>query len=217
MKVTLTFDNGPDPTGTTRFVLDCLRDRKLPSTFFITGQNLQIPSALALAQRAHDEGHWIGNHTQTHSVMFGESRDPNDVLYEIGEAQRRIGALATPDKLFRPFGGGGELDRRLLSAAAVRYLVEHRFSCVLWNSVPKDWEGKPEWVSRCMRDVETSEWSVVVLHDLPTGGMDYLSVFLDSLEAVGAEITQDFPPNCVPIRRGEIVGPLNHLMPVGLA
>jgi hypothetical protein len=41
---------------------------------------------------------------------------------EIGHTQNPIGPLAHPDKFFRPYGGGGFLDDRLFSGAAVDYL-----------------------------------------------------------------------------------------------
>ncbi len=42
--------------------------------------------------------------------------------------------------LFRPFGGGGNLDSRLLSPSALEYLKRGRYTCVLWNSIPGDWK-----------------------------------------------------------------------------
>ena len=80
---------------------------------------LARPGGRDLAERAHAAGHWIGNHTLTHSVMFGDSDDPSLPDREIGEAQALIGDLAHPDRLFRPYGGGGVIGPRLLSAAAV--------------------------------------------------------------------------------------------------
>jgi hypothetical protein len=48
-----------------------------------------------------------------------------------------------------------------------------------------------------------------VVHDLPTGAMDHLEDFLDRAQALGARFRQEFPPDCVPIRSGEIVLPLD--------
>jgi hypothetical protein len=38
--------------------------------------------------------------------------------------------------------------------------------------------------------------------------MKYLDGFIQSLLAQGSEIVQDFPPDCVPLRRGEVIGPM---------
>jgi peptidoglycan/xylan/chitin deacetylase (PgdA/CDA1 family) len=207
-KVTLTFDNGPDPDGTTTEVLDLLALHGIKATFFLTGHQLRLPGASALAQRAHTEGHWIGNHTMSHSVPFGESDDGTLPFKEIGQMQELIGGLSHADRFFRPFGSGGALDDRLLSKNAIAYLVEGGYSCVLWNSVPRDWEADAAWVDRCIEDVQMHAWTVVVMHDLPTGGMRYLSTLLTRLRALRAELVQAFPIDCVPIVRGQIVSDL---------
>ena len=206
MKVTLTFDNGPWP-GVTEHVLDTLAERDVRSTFFVVGQ--QLRKARALAERAAADGHWIGNHTMTHSVPLGDGADPVD---EIDATQALIGSLAHPSRWFRPFGRGGVLDERLLSPTAVEHLQRNDYSCVLWNSVPRDWEDPDAWIDRCLADVERNDWTVVVLHDLPTGAMDRLPQFLDLLRVGGAEIVQEFPDAVVPIRDGMLVGSLDGLV-----
>ena len=64
--VTLTFDNGPEPSVTPR-VLDVLARRGVRTTFFVIGNKLLTRDARACTERAHAEGHWIGNHTWTHT------------------------------------------------------------------------------------------------------------------------------------------------------
>jgi peptidoglycan/xylan/chitin deacetylase (PgdA/CDA1 family) len=206
LKVTLTFDNGPAP-GVTEQVLDTLAERGVRATFFVVGN--QLRKARALAERAAAEGHWIGNHTMTHSLPLGDGADP---VGEIDATQELIGDLTHAARWYRPFGRGGVLDDRLLSTAAVAHLRDGGYSCVLWNSVPRDWEDPDAWVDRALADVEANAWTVVVMHDLPTGAMDRLPRLLDGLDARGAEIAQDFPDACVPIRNGEIVGDLTGLV-----
>ena len=200
MKVTLSFDNGP--TAVTADVLDVLVAHGILASFFVVGTQLAQPDCRRLAERAAAEGHWIGNHTLTHTIQFGESDDSDLPAREIGEAQALIGRLSHPDKLFRPYGGGGILDERLFSSAAIDYLQEHEYTCVLWNCVPHDWDDPDRWVRRCLADLRTRPWSLVVIHDLPTGAMDHLPEFLDGLDTLGAEVVQEFPESCVPIRNG---------------
>jgi peptidoglycan-N-acetylglucosamine deacetylase len=71
--LTLTFDNGPDP-AVTPFVLDVLAEHGVSSTFFVIGSKLGERNARACAERAHGEGHWIGNHTWSHGVPLGVIR-----------------------------------------------------------------------------------------------------------------------------------------------
>lgn len=207
--VTLSFDNGPSEV--TPAVLDILGDRGIKTTFFVIGDQLRHPGALQILQRAAGDGHWIGNHTMTHSIQFGDSEDPELPEKEIGANQALIGPLAHPDKLFRPSGGGGILDDRVLSPTAVRYLEQHGYTCVLWNCIPHDWDDPQRWVQRCLTDILTRQWSLVVIHDLPTGAMDHLPRLLDEFESRGIQVVQHFPPDCVPIQAGQRVGPLHGL------
>nr|WP_282572104.1 polysaccharide deacetylase family protein [Roseomonas acroporae] len=209
--MTLSFDNGPEPTVTPQ-VLDSLRARGLRSTFFTIGRKLAVPAGAALARQAYEEGHWIGNHTWSHGTPLGELAETGHSSGEILDTQAAIGELAHPLRLFRPFGGGGHLDRRLLNAEAVRTLRAGGFTCVLWNAVPRDWADPEGWCETALRQIAERPWTLLVLHDLPTGAMAHLDRFLDAAAAAGARFRQDFPPDCVPIRGGEVVGDLSGMV-----
>ena len=204
-KLTLTFDNGPEPE-VTPLVLDVLRRAGIRSTFFVLGSKLALPGRRALAEQAAAEGHWIANHTYSHGVSLGNSTDPEAPAKEIGRTEELIGALAHPDKFFRPNGGGGKLGPHLLSPAARDYLVAHDYSVVLWNAIPEDWKDADGWVARAMTQVQGQSppqpWSLMVLHDLPGGAMAHLESFIAQARAAGAQFVQEFPPDCVPLHRG---------------
>lgn len=205
MPVTLTFDNGPAP-GTTDAVLDVLADRGVAATFFVVGTMLAAPGARALAERAVAEGHWIGNHSLTHATPLGDRPDDDHAAAEIDEAQAAIGDLTHERRFFRPFGGGGILGPHLFSPAAVERLRAGGYTCVLWNSVPHDWDDPEGWVDTALVDVARLEHAVVVLHDLPTGAMDALPRFLDALAERSVDVVQDFPPEVIPIEGGRASG-----------
>ena len=205
-QITLTFDNGPEPEVTPA-VLGALRRRRVAATFFVLGQKLLLPGRRALAERAVAEGHWLGNHTFTHSVPLGRCSSEAAVA-EIAETQAAIGDLAHPDRLFRPFGSGGALGPHLLNPAAAAYLAAGGFTCVLWNVVPRDWDDPEGWPARALSECRSRPSSLVVLHDLPTGAMAHLDRFIAEAQAAGHVFRQDFPPDCVPLRRGSEVLPL---------
>ena len=205
--LTLTFDNGPEPAVTPR-VLDILGERGIETTFFVIGEKLDDPARRRLAARARDEGHWIGNHTYTHSIPLGEQTGADTAEREIGRTQAAIGDLAHPNRWFRPFGGGGNLDDRLLKPSVVDHLVRNKHSCVLWNAIPRDWEDPDGWADRALGQCRAQPWTLLVLHDLPTGAMAHLERFLDCVTTNGARFRQDFPPQCVPLRNGEIALPI---------
>src|SRR5579872_4396532 len=105
-RITLTFDNGPVP-GVTERVLDILEQRRMRSTFFVIGRNLDNPAAAGLLRQAHAAGHWIGNHTLSHTVALGDRPELDYAVSEIEGAQQRMGQCSHPEKLFRPYGNSG--------------------------------------------------------------------------------------------------------------
>jgi peptidoglycan/xylan/chitin deacetylase (PgdA/CDA1 family) len=207
VQVTLSFDNGPEPAVTPR-VLDVLGRFGIRATFFVLGAKIADPARRALAVRAHAEGHWIGNHTRSHKIPLGNIDDETVLHEEIVGTQALIGELSHPDRLFRPFGGGGALGTHLLNGKALEILSSGRFTCVLWNAIPRDWEDPAGWVDTALLQCRSLDRSVVVLHDLPTGAMDRLQEFIERALAAGATFRQDFPAECVPILRGKPVAPL---------
>jgi peptidoglycan/xylan/chitin deacetylase (PgdA/CDA1 family) len=206
-RVTLTFDNGPTP-GITEAVQDILSARRIRATFFLIGKKLMEPGGRELAATAHSEGHWIGNHSLTHSVPLGEKTDLEYARREIEETQNLIGELGHEDKLFRPMGGGGSIGPHLLSREALHLLEEGRYTCVLWSSVPGDWKDQGGWVDRCLSEIALRDWTVVVVHDVKNACLPRLPEFLDRLGSLNAEFRQDFPKDVVIIKRGEIISPL---------
>jgi peptidoglycan/xylan/chitin deacetylase (PgdA/CDA1 family) len=210
-KVSLTFDNGPTP-GVTDQVLDLLAERALPASFFVIGKQLQRPGGAALARRAIAEGHRIGHHTMTHSVLLGQADDPESAVdAEIAALAPVLEEFDDDEKLFRPYAAGGVLDQRVFSQSALRYLRAHDYTCVLWNSLPHDWDDPVHWVERALTDVSQQPWTVVVLHDVDTGAMAQLGRFLDELIGREVAIVPDFPETCLPIRAGRPTQSLTHL------
>jgi peptidoglycan/xylan/chitin deacetylase (PgdA/CDA1 family) len=203
-RVTLTFDNGPTPAITEQ-VLEILDREGIRSTFFVIGQKLRTPASVALARDAHAAGHWIGNHTFTHSVALGDRPDADYAAREIGDTQDRIGDLSHPDKLFRPYGNSGLVGRHLLSRAAISYLLTHQFRTIIWNSVPGDWKDPEGWVERCIAQIEAQDWSVVVLHDIERGCLQRLPELFQRLADVGVIYEQDYPEDVTLTRAGQIV------------
>jgi cellulose synthase/poly-beta-1,6-N-acetylglucosamine synthase-like glycosyltransferase/peptidoglycan/xylan/chitin deacetylase (PgdA/CDA1 family)/spore germination protein YaaH len=62
-QLAITFDDGPDPEWTPK-ILDVLKAKRAPATFFLIG--IQADKFSDLADRIYREGHEIGNHTFTH-------------------------------------------------------------------------------------------------------------------------------------------------------
>ncbi|MDM7930519.1 glycosyltransferase [Tabrizicola sp.] len=185
--VALTFDDGPDPVHTAA-LLDILRDRGVPASFFVIGDNaLAAPDML---RRMLDEGHEIGSHTFFHPET---SRiDGLRLRLELNAVQRLVAAITGYSiRLYRPPYGrsdgpvtGADL-RALLPVMAEGYIV------VGADSVPRDWESiTPDaLVDEVRRDL-AALWGggVVVLHDAGgdrTATLAALPALIDALRADG--------------------------------
>ncbi|MBW2242165.1 MAG: polysaccharide deacetylase family protein [Deltaproteobacteria bacterium] len=210
-RLTLSFDNGPFP-DVTPGVLDVLAERGLPATFFVCGREASQASRRRILERARADGHRIGNHTLSHNIELGATDDRDAPRREIEESQQILGELAGSERLFRPYGAGGVLSPRLLSQQAANLLCDGGYSCVLWNSVPRDWEDPADWPTTALAHLHEQDWTLIVLHDVPTGAMAALPGFLDRVAEQEIEVVAEFPPECVPILEGRVVGPIDHLI-----
>ena len=220
-KLTLTFDNGPDP-ACTKQVLDVLKERDVRATFFVCGLGNRLHPALPakaeegrrILERAVEEGHWVGNHSLTHTIELGTTRDANVVRREIGDNEALLGDL-NEHRLFRPYMSGGLRSPRIFSPEAIQYLCDEKYTVVLFNNLPRDWEVREAWPAEAFRLGAGQDWSVLIVHDVDTyTSMNVLGDFLDEARERGVEIVQDFPPDpaCVPIRNGEVVGDLEDIL-----
>jgi len=210
-KLTLTFDNGPDPT-VTPFVLDTLNTRGLSAIFFPVGERLEHPDGQALMQRAANEGHQIGNHTYSHPRPFG-ALSGEQAIQEIERTDALLGSLCEPSWMFRPSAGGGVQRPGVLNRPIVDYLIATKHTLVLWNLLCEDWScADGSWVEKAIAGTALQDHSLLVLHDIASGAMDHLPDFLDQILEIGIEITTDLPNAEVPIRRGELVGSVDHLL-----
>lgn len=203
-KLTLTFDNGPIP-GITEDILAILDRQRIKATWMVLGKNIQSQEGQDLLRTIASAGHWIGDHSMTHSIAFGEKPDVAYAEYEILETQRLIEPYAHPEKYFRPFGNGGLMGPHLLSEEALSCLVEHKFTCLLWNSIPRDWNDPDGWVERGIAQAMEQDWTVVVLHDIPGACVSRLEEYITRARDQGIEIVQEIPESVLPIRHGRVV------------
>ncbi|MDB5691004.1 MAG: polysaccharide deacetylase, partial [Alphaproteobacteria bacterium] len=103
--VALTFDDGPDADWTPK-ILDILKQKNVPATFFVVGENaLSHPRLL---NRIVAEGHELGNHSYTHPNMALLSE--RGVSLELNATERLVEAYTGRGmRLFRaPFFGDAE-------------------------------------------------------------------------------------------------------------
>ena len=103
--VALTFDDGPDPQWTPQ-ILEILKQKKVPATFFVIGQNVNRASWL-LNQMVQD-GHELGNHTYTHPNLGAVPTEVTDL--ELTATERLVESVTGHQmRLWRaPYFGDAE-------------------------------------------------------------------------------------------------------------
>ena len=147
----LTFDDGPDPFFTPRF-LDILKKYNAHATFFMIGEAAECYPDLV--QKVAQGGHAIGNHSWDH---------PSFLSITGKERRRQIRACAKAvapfgQKLFRPPYGQQTVASRI-DALLLRYKV------ITWNMKAFDWEKHDaHWIlDKLLSHLKPG--SIILLHD----------------------------------------------------
>jgi peptidoglycan/xylan/chitin deacetylase (PgdA/CDA1 family) len=142
----LTFDDGP--TNTTEAVLDVLKEKGVPATFFMTCENFEVEEELeareALVRRMIEDGHLLANHGMTHQEFLVEEVEQcHSIVENITDGYQM--------EFFRPASG-------LYTIPNYEALVERDYRFSMWNFDTLDWmeDRDPEDVLDQVRTAVTS-------------------------------------------------------------
>jgi peptidoglycan-N-acetylglucosamine deacetylase len=179
--VVLTFDDGPASPFTDR-ILDILADHKISATFFLCGKNVERHPEIA--RRIVREGHTIGNHTYSHSLLF--VRSGRFMAGEIDRAQEAIQQVTgIRPTLFRPPYGA-----RWFGLMPI--LRQRGLKMVMWSVMAFDWKFETQAIIRATTR-RLHPGAVILLHDgheqPPAGGIDQSST-VDALPAIIEAVTR---------------------------
>jgi peptidoglycan/xylan/chitin deacetylase (PgdA/CDA1 family) len=189
--IALTFDDGPHATHTNA-VLNLLDQYDAKATFFVCGNNLSVNTRSTL-QRAISLGCEIGNHTFSHKDMRNLSQ--SELLQEIRETNKKIEQYSGTNyqcKLYRPPYGN-------INLAAMNTLYDDglRMYSVHWSSDSMDWDYQSKYqkgeitraaaVDGAFQTIvrETSEGTVILMHDIKEITPDILKLVLEKYTAEG--------------------------------
>jgi peptidoglycan/xylan/chitin deacetylase (PgdA/CDA1 family) len=127
-ELALTFDDGPNPLWTPRF-LEILSRHNLRATFFLVGAFAQREPDLV--RQIASAGHFVGNHSWSHPDLALASRDRiREELARTSQTLEKITGL--PVRFFRPPFGS----RR---PSVLRIARDLGLQPVLWNAMTSDW------------------------------------------------------------------------------
>lgn len=162
-KAYLTFDDGPSEN--TGALLDVLKMYNIKATFFVTGEAAERNPDLLI--RIYNEGHSIGNHSNTHVYDYIYD-NPDSFWLEVTGAQKILENILgenNTQKLFRfPGGSFGDKKEQFLP------LIESMgYKYVDWNALNGDAEGGDFTAEKSMEYIKqecTDTGNVIVLmHD----------------------------------------------------
>ena len=195
-KVALTFDDGPDPEWTPK-ILDVLKEKHAPATFFLIGESANQESALV--KREYAQGDELGNHTFTHPEFDLERLSETELQVQLNLTEMLLESdLGVKTTLFRPPYG---IDHQPESASEVELLpIPQAMGYVIIGARidPHDW-GEPNGappapadtiVQRVFDDAATGKGNIILMHD--GGGnrshtVEALPKIIDGLRARGYE------------------------------
>ena len=155
----LTFDDGPTPE-ITNWTLNQLKEYNALATFFCIGSN--IKKHPKIFQNILEEGHTIGNHTNTH--LKGWQTNKKDYILDIENCQSIInseisGRNNSGTKLFRPPYGQ-------IKPKQGKALLDLNYKIIMWNVLSFDWDNSIS-SKTCLNNVitKTEPGSIIVFHD----------------------------------------------------
>lgn len=177
----LTFDEGYE-NGYTASILDTLKEKDCPATFFVTKP--YVKQNQELVKRMIDEGHIVGNHTVNHPSM-PEVADDEKLKSEITGLHDYVKDLFDYDMEFlRP--PKGEYSERTVAISR-----ELGYRTVLWSSAYDDWDvnkqGRLEY-ARGMILNYLHNGCVMLLHAVSKDNTELLGEVIDEIRNRGYEI-----------------------------
>ena len=169
--VALTFDDGPDG-NTTPQALDILAKYKIKATFFVQGKN--IAGNESILKRMQSEGHEVGNHSWNHPILTKLSlEDAKQQLTDTEDAITKV--LGKSSKLMRPPYGAISDD--------IRNSLDLSF--IMWDVDSLDWKSKNESAILTEIQRQTTDGSIILLHDIHQTSVNSLPRVIEYLQGQG--------------------------------
>jgi peptidoglycan-N-acetylmuramic acid deacetylase len=175
--VYLTFDEGYE-NGYTASILDSLKANNVKAAFFVTGYYLD--SQPALVRRMVNEGHIVGNHTDTHPSLPSISNE--QIKEEIRLVEQKYEAVTgrRDMKYFRP--PQGEFSERTLAST-----WKAGYHSIFWSMAFADWVPLPGGSQEAYQSVmdNTHNGALILLHAVSKDNTEAMDKILKGIKAQG--------------------------------
>lgn len=167
----LTFDCGYE-NGYTPKILDTLKKKNVPAAFFVTMDYLE--SAPKITARMINEGHIVGNHSDTHPNFSSLSR--TSMANEISAVDNYLRTKFGYSAPYFRFPAGD------YSASALELVDSIGFKSVFWSSAYVDWDPSSQKGTQYAFDTVTSRLHpgcVLLLHAVSKDNANALGDIID--------------------------------------
>lgn len=176
----LTFDCGYE-NGNTAKILDTLKKRHVPATFFVVGHYLD--AAPALVRRMADEGHLVGNHSVNHPNMTKVSQERMKSELQNLETQYTAVTGRKLAPFFRPPEGSYTYEN-------LRWAQSLGYHTTLWSVAYKDYDvdNQPSYASAMQTlNARVHNGAIVLLHVISRTDAEVLDELITDWKAKGYE------------------------------
>ncbi|MBE6834715.1 MAG: polysaccharide deacetylase [Ruminococcaceae bacterium] len=175
----LTFDCGYE-NGNTEKILDVLKEKKVPAAFFCT--LYEVKQNKDLIKRMIDDGHIVGNHSNTHPSFAEISRTQMaEEIKAMDDYLRSEFDYSAP--FFRyPKGEYNESSMDLVNSLG--------FKCVFWSCSYADWDTNNQKGKQYAFDTVTSRLhpgAIILLHSVSSDNASALGDIIDLARKNGYE------------------------------
>lgn len=173
--VALTFDDGPHGANTPR-LLEMLKQRKIPATFFMVGQCVaEFPD---IVKKIVADGHEVANHSWSHPQL--SSMTESGVREQLQKTHDAIiAACGVTPKIMRPPFGAFTARQRAWAHG------EWGYKCILWDVDPLDWKVRNADHVKNEILKATVPGSIILAHDIHKTTIDAMPGTIDGLLAKG--------------------------------
>ena len=171
--VALTFDDGPS-AETTPVLLNTLRERDVPATFFMLGSRAR--NNPDIVKKVKEEGHEVASHTMYHQNLI---RIPaSAAAADIDEAKGILKSILGHDvSLTRtPYGNVNDTVRGFVGTPII-----------LWSVDTLDWKIKNTDSIVGITMSEVSDGAIILMHDIHPTSVEAVPRLVDTLRDAGYE------------------------------
>jgi len=174
-KIALTFDDGPNPQFTPRF-LDILKEKGIKATFFLTGKNME--QHRDLTERIIREGHCVGLHSYSHRNYYRINL--KDKIYEVMKTRDVFKSITGNNcSLFRPPHGA-------VSLKQLAYCILKGITMVLWSVDSRDFlhRGQEDIINNTIGQ-RIKPGDIILFHDDNVFTLEALPIIIEKLKSEG--------------------------------